>query len=143
MIYINKLWQYYIKLTFYYSICKVSISINLFDFYNLFSLIGLLKVYYINYKALFWVIPNYTKQLYKDLELVQSINKRLTYKILSIIDLIIILILLGIKASSHYLRQVAVTYRRSTSVVRNLKFLTPFSKFLTIKLFTYHYNLLK
>ena len=60
---------------------------------------------------------------------------------------------LGIKASSHYLgqvkascfyiRQVAVTYRRSTSVVRNLKFLTPFSKFLTIKLFTHHCNLLK
>ena len=43
---------------------------------------------------------------------------------------------LGIKASSYYLgqvkasclyiRQVAVTYRYGTSVVRNLKFLTPF-----------------
>ena len=61
--------------------------------------------------------------------------------------------LLGIKASGHYLgqveasclhiRQVAVTYRRGTSVVRNLKFLTPFSRFLTIKLFTHHCNLLK
>ena len=42
---------------------------------------------------------------------------------------------LGIKASGYYLRQVAVTCRRGTSVVRNLKFLTPFSVFLTIKLY--------
>ena len=63
------------------------------------------------------------------------------------------LLVLGIKASGYYLgqvkascfyiRQVAVTYRHGTSVVRNLKFLTPFSKFLTIKLFNYHCNLLK
>ena len=33
---------------------------------------------------------------------------------------------LGIKANGHYLRQVAVTYCGSTSVVKNLKFLTPF-----------------
>ena len=33
---------------------------------------------------------------------------------------------LGIKANGYYIRQVAVTYRRGTSVVRNLKFLTPF-----------------
>ena len=60
---------------------------------------------------------------------------------------------LGIKASGHYLgqveasclyiRQVAVIYRRGISVVRNLKFLTPFSKFLTINLFNHHYNLLE
>ena len=31
---------------------------------------------------------------------------------------------LGIKASGYYIRQVAVTYRHSTSVVRNLEFLT-------------------
>ena len=36
------------------------------------------------------------------------------------------LLVLGIKANGHYIRQVAVTYRRGTSVVRNLKFLTPF-----------------
>ena len=36
------------------------------------------------------------------------------------------LLVLGIKANGYYIRQVAVTYRRSTSVVRNLKFLTPF-----------------
>ena len=50
---------------------------------------------------------------------------------------------LGIKASGYYLRQVVVTYRRGTSVVRNLKFLTPFSVFLIIKLFNYYCNLLK
>ena len=33
---------------------------------------------------------------------------------------------LGIKANGHYIRQVAVTCRRGTSVVRKLKFLTPF-----------------
>ena len=38
--------------------------------------------------------------------------------------------LLGIKASGNYIRQVAVTYCRGTSVVRNLKFLTPFFVFL-------------
>ena len=42
------------------------------------------------------------------------------------------LLVLEIKANGHYLRQVAVTYRRGTSVVRNLKFLTPFFIFLTI-----------
>ena len=35
------------------------------------------------------------------------------------------------KASCLHARQVAVTYRRSTSVVRNLKFLTPFFVFTT------------
>ena len=55
------------------------------------------------------------------------------------------LLVLGIKASGYYLgqveasylhvRQVAVTCRCGTSVVRNLKFLTPFFKFLTIKLY--------
>ena len=39
---------------------------------------------------------------------------------------------LGIKASGNYIRQVAVTCRRGISVVRNLKFLTPFFIFLTI-----------
>ena len=34
--------------------------------------------------------------------------------------------MLGIKANSYYIRQVAVTYRRGISVVKNLKFLTPF-----------------
>ena len=53
------------------------------------------------------------------------------------------LLVLGIKASGYYLRQVAVIYRCSISVVKNLKFLTPFSVFLTIKLFNYHCNLLK
>ena len=63
------------------------------------------------------------------------------------------LLVLGIKASGHYLkqvkasclhiRQVAVTCRCGTSVVRNFKFLTPFSKFSTIKLFNHHCNLLK
>ena len=53
------------------------------------------------------------------------------------------LLVLRIKASGYYLRQVAVTYRRGTSVVRNLKFLTPFSVFSTIKLFNHHCNLLK
>ena len=56
------------------------------------------------------------------------------------------LLVLGIRASGHYLRevavimrqvaviirQVAVTYHRGTSVVRNLKFLTPFFVFLII-----------
>ena len=36
------------------------------------------------------------------------------------------LLVLGIKANSYYLRQVAITCRGGTSVVRNLKFLTPF-----------------
>ena len=53
------------------------------------------------------------------------------------------LLALGIKASGYYLRQGAVTYRRGISVVRNLKFLTPFSIFLTIKLFNHHCNLLE
>ena len=53
------------------------------------------------------------------------------------------LLVLKIKISGYYLRQVAVIYYCGTSVVRNLKFLTPFSKFLTIKLFTHHYNLLE
>ena len=35
------------------------------------------------------------------------------------------------KASCLHARQVAVTYRGGTSVVRNLKFLTPFFVFLT------------
>ena len=36
------------------------------------------------------------------------------------------LFLLKIKANSHYIRQVTITYRRGTRVVKNLKFLTPF-----------------
>ena len=52
------------------------------------------------------------------------------------------LLVLGIKASGYYLRQVAVMYYCSISMVRNLKFFTPFSIFLTIKLFNHHYNLL-
>ena len=36
------------------------------------------------------------------------------------------LLVLGIKANGHYLRQVAVMCCGGTSVVRNLKFLTPF-----------------
>ena len=51
---------------------------------------------------------------------------------------------LGIKASSYYIRQVAVTCRRGTSVVRNLKFLTLLPYFLRIKLFNQHHcNLLE
>ena len=38
----------------------------------------------------------------------------------------------GIKASGNYIRQVAVTCRCGTSVVRKLKFLTPFFVFLII-----------
>ena len=63
------------------------------------------------------------------------------------------LLVLEIKTSSHYLgqveasylyiKQVAVTYRRGISIVRNLKFLTPFSKFLIINLFNHHCNLLE
>ena len=41
------------------------------------------------------------------------------------------LLVLKIKTIGYYLRQVAVTYRRGISVVRNLKFLTPFFVFLT------------
>ena len=44
------------------------------------------------------------------------------------------LLVLGVKANGYYIRQVAVTYRRGTSVVKNLKFLTPFFVFLIIKL---------
>ena len=36
------------------------------------------------------------------------------------------LLVLEIKANGHYIRQVAVTCCRGTSVVKNLKFLTPF-----------------
>ena len=36
------------------------------------------------------------------------------------------LLVLGIKVIGYYIKQVAVTCRRGTSVVRNLKFLTPF-----------------
>ena len=36
------------------------------------------------------------------------------------------LLVLKIKANGYYLRQVAVTYYGGTSVVKNLKFLTPF-----------------
>jgi len=35
-----------------------------------------------------WVVLSRTRQLYKDLELVQSISRRLIYRILSTIDLI-------------------------------------------------------
>ena len=40
------------------------------------------------------------------------------------------------KASCFNIRQVAVTYRRGTSVVRNLKFLTPFFNFQQSSLLT-------
>ena len=53
------------------------------------------------------------------------------------------LLVLEIKASSYYLRQVAVMCCCGTSVVRNFKFFTPFSIFLIIKLFNHHCNLLK
>ena len=43
------------------------------------------------------------------------------------------------KASCLNVRQVAVTCRRGTSVVRNLKFLTLFSEFLIIKLINYYH----
>ena len=36
------------------------------------------------------------------------------------------LLVLGIKAIGYYIRQVAVTYRHGISVMRNLKFFTPF-----------------
>ena len=39
------------------------------------------------------------------------------------------LLVLEIKVNGHYIRQVAVTCRRGISVVRNLKFLTPFFNF--------------
>ena len=42
------------------------------------------------------------------------------------------LLVLGIKANGYYIRQVAVTCCRGISVVRNLKFFTPFFSFLTI-----------
>ena len=42
------------------------------------------------------------------------------------------LLVLGIKANGNYIRQVAVTYRRGTSIVRNFKFLTPSFVFSTI-----------
>ena len=41
------------------------------------------------------------------------------------------LLVLGIKASVNCMRQVAVMCRRGISVVRNLKFLTPFFVFIT------------
>jgi hypothetical protein len=53
------------------------------------------------------------------------------------------LLVLGIKASGYYIRHIAVTCRRGTSAVRNLKFFTPFFVFLTIKPFTHHCNLLE
>ena len=40
-----------------------------------------------------------------------------------------------VEASCLYIRQVAVIYCYGTSVVKNLKFLTPFSGFLIIKLY--------
>ena len=42
---------------FYYSVYRVSISINPLDFSNLFLLVGLLEVYHIDYKALFLGSP--------------------------------------------------------------------------------------
>ena len=42
------------------------------------------------------------------------------------------LLVLGIKASGNYIRQVAITCRRGISVVKNLKFLTPSFIFLII-----------
>ena len=53
------------------------------------------------------------------------------------------LLVLGIKAIGHYMRQAAVTCRRGTSVVRNLKFLTPFFNSQQIKPFNHHCNLLE
>ena len=46
---------------------------------------------------------------------------------------------LGIKASSNYIRQVTITYYCSTSIVKNLKFLTPFFIFLIINLINQHH----
>ena len=40
------------------------------------------------------------------------------------------LLVLGIRANGYYIRQVAITYYCSTSIVRNLKFLTPFFIFI-------------
>jgi hypothetical protein len=45
---------------------------------------------------------------------------------------------LGIKGSSNCIRQVAITCRRGISVVKNLKFLTPF--FLNNKI-KYYYTI--
>ena len=36
------------------------------------------------------------------------------------------LLVLGIKVNGYYVRHIAVTYCYGTSVVKNLKFLTPF-----------------
>ena len=46
---------------------------------------------------------------------------------------------LGIKASGNYIRQVAVIYRCGTSIIRNLKFLTPFFIFLRKRRITLYY----
>ena len=53
------------------------------------------------------------------------------------------LLVLEIKANGHYLRQVAVTYYGSTSVVKNLKFLTPFFSLQELSFINYHCNLLE
>ena len=60
------------------------------------------------------------------------------------------LLVLGIRASGYYLREVAVIIRqvtvmcrRGTSVVKNLKFPTPFFVFLTIKKNNNHYTIYK
>ena len=46
---------------------------------------------------------------------------------------------LEIKGNGYYIRQVAVTCRRSTSVVRNLQFLTPFFNLELIRITTSYY----
>ena len=45
---------------------------------------------------------------------------------------------LGIKGNSYYIRQVAVTRRRGISIVKNLKFLTPFFNLKLIKIKQHH-----
>ena len=44
-------------------------------------------------KRFSYIVPSWTRQLYKDFELVQRISGRLTYKILSSVDLIAVPIL--------------------------------------------------
>ena len=46
------------------------------------------------------------------------------------------LLVLGIKAIGYYIRQAAVTYRRGISVVKNLKFFTPFFNFQQLSFLT-------
>ena len=49
------------------------------------------------------------------------------------------LLVLRIKANGHYIRQVAITYRRGISVVRNLKFLTLFFNSQQLSFINHHH----